>query len=99
MFAQNKTTSKIALKQIMESLHLDTMFAPYNLHFATYNKDKKQTIQLIPNVMWKDAYAKYQKEYSYSSFVQETLKDCLCDTLKELKTKNCNEEGSKKVTL
>lgn len=83
----------------MECLHLDTMFAPYNVHFATYNMDKKQTIQLIPNVMWKDAYVEYQKEYSYSSFVEETLKDCLCDILKELKTKNSNEKGSKRVTI
>jgi ATP-dependent protease Clp ATPase subunit len=66
MFAKNENTSKRALKQIMESLHLDTMFAPYNVHFATYNTDKKQTIQLIPNVMWKDAYVEYQKEYSNS---------------------------------
>jgi hypothetical protein len=61
--------------------------------------DKKQIIQLIPNAMWKDAYAKYEKEYSNSSFAKETLKDCLCDTLKELKTRNSNEEGSKRVTL
>ncbi len=52
----------------MESLHLDNMFASYNAHFSTYNIDKKQTIQLIPNGMWKDAYVKYQKEYSNSSF-------------------------------
>jgi hypothetical protein len=49
MFAQNENTSKKTLKQIMESLHLDTMFASYNVHFATYNMDKKQTIQLVTN--------------------------------------------------
>jgi aldehyde:ferredoxin oxidoreductase len=95
MFAQNENTSKRTLKQIMESLHLDTMFTFYNVHFATYNMNKKQTIQLIPNAMWKDAYAEYLKEYSNSSFVEETLKDRLCDTLKELKTKNSNEGGVK----
>jgi hypothetical protein len=49
MFAQNENISKKTLKQIMESLHLDTMFASYNVHFATYNMDKKQTIQLVTN--------------------------------------------------
>jgi hypothetical protein len=34
-----------------------------------------------------------------SIYVKETLKDCLCDTLKELKTKISNEEGLKKATL
>jgi hypothetical protein len=34
----------------------------------------------------------YQKEYPNSSIIEETLKDRLCDTLKELKIGNSNEK-------
>ncbi len=37
--------------------------------------------------------------YTKSHFVKETLKDCLCETLKELEMSNWNEEGSKKAIL
>jgi hypothetical protein len=36
-------------------------------------------------------YGNYQAKNYYFLFVKETLKDCLCDTLKELKTKNFND--------
>jgi hypothetical protein len=35
----------------------------------------------------------YQKKKPNSSIIEETLKDRLHDTLKELKTGNSNEEG------
>jgi hypothetical protein len=41
----------------------------------------------------------YQKEYPNSSIVEETLKDELCDTLKELKIGNSNEEGLDNATF
>jgi hypothetical protein len=44
-------------------------------------------------------YLDYQKEYPNSSNVKETLKDELCDTLKELKIGNYNEEGLDNVTF
>lgn len=52
---------------------------------------KKQIIHFIPNAMGKNVYVEYQKEYPYSRFVDETLKDHLHNTLKELKTWNLNE--------
>jgi hypothetical protein len=43
-------------RQIVESLHLSTMVASYNKHFASCNKGKKQVTQLIPIVVWKQIY-------------------------------------------
>ncbi len=54
---------------------------------------------MIPNIVWRNVYLDYQKEYPNSSNVEETLKDELCDTLKELKTGNYNEEGLDNVTF
>jgi hypothetical protein len=48
---------------------------------------------VILNAFGKNVYVDYQKEYPYSSITEETLKDWLCNTLKELKTINFNEEG------
>ncbi len=44
-------------------------------------------------------YLDYQKEYPNSSIVEETLKDKLCDTFKELKIGNSNEEGLDNATF
>jgi hypothetical protein len=39
------------------------MVAFYNKHFANYNMGKKQVIQLIPNVVWKQVYIDYQMHH------------------------------------
>jgi hypothetical protein len=44
---------------------------------------KKQVSQLV--VIWKQVYTNYQMVYLDLIFVEEILKDHLCDTLKELK--------------
>jgi len=54
---------------------------------------------VILGIVWKNVYLDYQKEYPNSSIVEETLKDGLCDTLKELKTRNSNEEGLDNATF
>jgi len=59
------------------------MATSYNLHFVNYNMGKKQVSQLV--VIWKQVYASYQMVYLDLIFVEEILKDHLCDTLKELK--------------
>jgi hypothetical protein len=71
----------------------------YTMHFTTYKTCKKQVAHLIPNVVWKNVYVDYHKGYAYSMFMEETLKDCLCNTLKELKTRNFNEKGLDITTL
>jgi hypothetical protein len=71
----------------------------YNLHFANYNLDKKQIIQLTPTIMWKQIYIDYQVIHLDSYIVKETLKDKLQDILKELKTRASNEKGLEKATL
>jgi len=59
------------------------MATSYNLHFVNYNMGKKQVSQLV--VIWKQVYTNYQMVYLDLIFVEEILKDHLCDTLKELK--------------
>jgi uncharacterized protein YaaW (UPF0174 family) len=66
------------------------MDVSYTSHFATYNIGKKQVIQVIPSVVWRNVYLNYQKEYPNSTIAEETLKDWLHNTLKELKTRNYN---------
>jgi hypothetical protein len=75
------------------------MATSYNLHFANYSLSKKNVTQLIPTTMWKQVYTHYQTTYLHSYLVEETLKDGLWDTLKELKTRISNQEDLKKATL
>jgi hypothetical protein len=71
----------------------------YNLHFANYNLNKKQVIQFIPIVVWKQIYTNYQVTYLDSYLAEGTFKDQWCDTLKELKTRISIEMGLGKTTL
>jgi hypothetical protein len=75
------------------------MCAAYNHHFAIYNKNKSQNTQLIPNVVWKVVYASYKSNYLESNFQEETLKERLQETLRKLKTRTLNEEGSNKAVF
>ncbi len=78
---------------IVESIHLSSMCAAYNHHCAIYNKNKSQNTQLIPNVVWKVVYASYKSNYLELKFKEETLKERLQETLRELKTMTLNEKG------
>jgi hypothetical protein len=52
--------------------------------------------------MWKQVYIDHQAIHhdSYDSYLaEETLKDQLQDTLKKLKIRTSNEEGSERATL
>jgi hypothetical protein len=76
------------------------MAAAYNHHFAIYSRDRKQVTQLIPKAVWKSVYTAYLEAYPDSQFAEDTLKDRLRETLKELKTTGTsNEEGSDKKVL
>jgi uncharacterized protein YaaW (UPF0174 family) len=66
------------------------MVVSYTGHFAKYSIGKKQVTQVIPSAIWKNVYLDYQKEYPNSTIAEETLKDWLRDTLKELKIRNFN---------
>jgi hypothetical protein len=59
------------------------MTTSYNKHFASYNMGKKQVIQLIVVVVWKQVYIDYQLHHPNLIFVEKNLKDHLCDSLKE----------------
>ncbi len=73
--------------------------ASYKHHFATYNTSKKHVVQLIPNTVWKSINQAYLKTCLKPQFVENTLKDHIQETLKELKTTDSNENGSKQATL
>jgi hypothetical protein len=49
--------------------------------------------------VWKFITQDYLKAYSKPQFVENTLKDHIWEILKELKTNNFNEDGSKQATL
>ncbi len=87
------------LWQIVESLLFNTLVASYKVHFVAYCIDKKHVSQLIlaTSTMWKAIYLHYLKAYPKAPFVEETPKDHLWETFKELKTCNSNEEGSKQA--
>jgi acetyl/propionyl-CoA carboxylase alpha subunit len=55
--------------------------------------------QFIPILVWKQIYIDYQLHHIDLIFVEDTLKDCFCDTLKELKIRISNEEGLERATL
>lgn len=59
----------------------------YNVHIVNYIMGRNQVTQLTPTILWKQIYLYYQTTYPNSTFVEETLEDHLCNTLKELKTR------------
>jgi len=60
---------------------------------------KKHVIQLILVVVCKHVYINYQLHHLDFVFVEENLKNCLHDSLKEFKIGTSNEEGLKIATL
>ncbi len=66
----------------------------YNHHFAIYSKRQVQKYIIhVPNVVWKVVYASYKSNYLELKFKEETLKERLQETLRELKTMTLNEKG------
>jgi hypothetical protein len=56
------------------------MATSYNVHFVNYNMDKNQVTQVILVAIWKKNYTNYQMVYFDLIFVEEILKDHLCET-------------------
>ncbi len=73
--------------QIVESLLSNILVASYKVHFVAYIIDKKHVSQLIlaTSTVWKAIYLHYLKAYHEAPFVEETPKDHLWETFKELK--------------
>ena len=84
---------------IVDSVVLSWLVSSYTTHFATYSSGKKNVTQLVPGKVWKLLYEQFLQEHPESKFAEDTLKDRLCETLKELKTGTSNEEGSEKAVL
>ena len=78
---------------------LSSLVSLYTTHFATYSSERTNVTQLVPGKVWKLVYERFLREHSGSKFVEDTLKDKLRETFKELKTGTSNEEGSKKAVL
>ncbi len=79
--------TKKAPKQMMKSIQHNTMATFYNVHFMNYIMGRKQVTQPTFINFWKQIYLYYQTTYPNSTFVEETLEDHLCNTLKKFKTK------------
>ena len=78
---------------------LSLLVSLYTTHFATYSSGRTNVTQLVPGKVWKLVYEQFLREHLRSKFVEDTLKDRLRETLKELKIGTSNEEGSEKVVL
>ncbi len=64
------------------------MCVVYNHHYVIYNKDKTKVTQSIPSIVCKVVYVMYKMDYPDFEFQDETLKERLWETLKELKTRD-----------
>ena len=78
---------------------LSSLVAAYTTHFAAYSKGRTTVTQLVPGKVWKLVYDQFLREHPGSKFAEETLKDRLRETLKELKTGTSNEKGSNRAIL
>lgn len=56
-------------------------------------------MQLIPDLVWKGFFSHYKKAFPECEFQEDTLKERLRETLRELKIGMANEEGQDKVVL
>lgn len=86
------TRKKAMLRDIVDELHLCTLIVAYNVHFEWYNQGKTIVNQLIPKLIRQSTYAAYKLKHPDSPFKPDSLKDKLCESLKELKTRTSNEE-------
>ena len=86
-------------RSVVESEQLSVMVASYHQHFGKYSNGRKQVLQLIPNAVWKLVYADFLQRFEDNLFQEETLKERLRDTLRELKTGTSNEEDSDRAAI
>jgi len=87
--------SKRPKRQIVESLHLSTLLASYNNHFAKYSEKNKNVTQLIPKSVWAGVYKDFIEVHPNSGFQEETLKVRVRDDLKSQKTGRSDEANGK----
>ena len=86
-------------RSIVDSVVLSSLVATYTTHFVAYSKGRTNVTQLVPGKVWKLVYDQFLREHPGSKFAEETLKDRLWETLKELKTRTSNDEGSNRAIL
>lgn len=86
-------------RPIVDSFHLSKLVKAYNFYFQEYSKKRKNILQLIPSLVWKDVYMLYNSSFPESPFSKDTLRDRLRETSKELKTSTSNIENADTVVL
>ena len=64
-----------------------------------YSSGRTNVTQLVLGKVWKLVYEQFLREHPGSKFQEDTLKDRLRETLKELKTGTSNKQGSEKAIL
>lgn len=78
----------------MDLQHLVMFVNTYDLHFKqNSNRRKNKAIQITPNGMWKKMYDIYILANLDNVLQEDTLKECLQDYLKEVKTRRSNPNG------
>jgi hypothetical protein len=85
---------KKALRCIVDFVHLNSLAISYNHHFMLYSWHRKNVTQLVLSHVWKIVYVIYKLNFLDFVFQEESLKDKLWNTLKELKIGTTNEEGA-----
>ena len=86
-------------RPIVDSLVLSSLVLLYTTHFAMYSSGRTNVTQVVPGKVWKLMYEQFLREHPRSKFAEDMLKYRLQETLKELKTRISNEEGSEKAIL
>ena len=90
--------SKVGIsRQFVESIHLSTLLASYNQHFAKYSEGRKNVSQLIPGAVWRLVYKDFCGAYPNAQFSEETLKKKVSEELKSAKTGTSNNGDNKAV--
>jgi hypothetical protein len=89
--AERASKKSRTARSIVDSLHLSTVIASYNNHFANYSIGRSKNTQLIPGKVWKNIYEDYKNTFPKSPFAEETLKFRVRDELSQLKTGTANQ--------
>ena len=91
----DKKRAKTGPRRFVESVHLSTLIASYNIHFAKYSEGRKNVTQLIPSAVWKSIYKDFTELHQDTGITEETLKIRVREELTSLKTGTSNENEKK----
>lgn len=80
-----RDTSRVG-RQLVHKDHVKVLVKSYHKAFAEFKRSRKgvPTSQLIPSKVWKQVFKEYRKQFPNSSFKEDSLRDHLRLSLKDL---------------